>query len=328
MSERVFCTSCSPDTTGLQVTLGTDYGASATSLPAADFFVITWVDHETEALAKVLGGGKYYFNSLTGNNFTKLKIAGLPTPEGMDCQGYFMEIKINGKSVICFSSNFHPKFNPTEAAETATFFKGITKKGSSTNYGCIITSGTAGGVWSNMDVGDVAVAVKARFGLLVEPASLSSLPVFNSAISPAGSNTAPGGANWFDYANQHYIAPGTCVTTGLHSTGGRQAAGKPQIYYQETGANKLCAITDTEMSNGHSSEGTDITKYRTMGSVLEENDAFLAQAWSQIGFTNWVSIRNISDLPNTTNKEQYQQFGYCSSLNGAYAIWAFIMGHS
>jgi nucleoside phosphorylase len=310
-------------TTGLRVTLGTDYGASATSLPAADFFVITWVDHETGGLAKVLGGGKYTFNSLDGNNFTKLKMNGQAIPEGMDCQGYFMEVKVNGKTVVCFSSNFHPKFNTTEAAQTETFFKAIAK-----NFGCIITSGTAGGVWSNMDVGDVAVAVKARFGLLVIPDSLKTLPVFTSTVSPVGNSSAPGGLNWFDYANQHYLAQGTCVTSGLHSTGGRKATSKPVIYYQETGTHKLCAITDTEMSNGHSTEGTYLTQYRTMGSSLEENDAFLAQAWSQIGFTNWVSIRNVSDLPNTTNQEQYTQFGYCSSINGAYAIWAFIMGHS
>ena len=327
MSDRVFCANCQPTTTGLQVTAGPDHGPTASALPPADFLVITWIDHETQALAEVLGGGKYQFSSLTANNFTKLIVKGLPIPEGMDCQGYFCAVTVAGKSVICFSSNFHPKLSVAEAAQTATFFKGITMKGNTANYGCIITSGTAGGVWSTMDVGDVAVAVQARFGLLVEPATLKNLPVYTSAISPVGSNTAPGGINWFTYANQHYLAAATCVITGLHSTGGRKATGKPTIYFQATGTNKLCTITDTEMANGHSTEDSYLAQYRTMGSCLEENDAFLAEAWNQIGFKNWVSIRNVSDLPNTTNPEQFSQFGLCSSLNGAYAIWAINMGH-
>lgn len=325
MSDRVYCANCKADTAGLQVTAGTDYGASATSLPAADFLVITWIDHETEALANVLGAGKS-FTTLNANNFTKLKMAGLALPEGTDCQGYFIEVKVNGKSVVCFSSNYHPKFSSTEAAQTEAFFKSITKKGAAANFGTIITSGTAGGVWSNMDVGDVAVAVKARYGLLV-PDNLKNLPVYASSVSPIGNKTAPGGIDWFAYANQHYIANATCVVSGLHSSGGRSASAKPQIYYQETGTHKLCTITDTAMSNGHSTEDSYLTQYRTMGSTLEENDAFLAQAWDQIGFNNWVSIRNVSDLPNTTNKEQFSQFGVCSSMNGAYAVWAFIMGH-
>src|SRR5580658_7312456 len=144
MSDRVYCANCNPDTSGLQVALGKDYGTNAGSLPTADFLVITWVDHETEALAQVLGGGKWYFNSINGNNFTKLIVNGLPVPEGMDCQGYFVEVTVNGKSVICFSSNFHPKLSPTEAAQTAAFFKAVAMNGSNANYGCIITSGTAG----------------------------------------------------------------------------------------------------------------------------------------------------------------------------------------
>jgi hypothetical protein len=187
--------------------------------------------------------------------------------------------------------------------------------------------GTSGGVWSDMDVGDVAVAVKARFGLLVKPTTLTNLPVFTSSIDPIGSLSAPGGSNWYDYANKICFAKGKCVIQGLHSTGGRIATSQPLIYYQETGTNKLCAITDTEMSNGHSTEGSYLAKYRIMGSALEENDSFLAEAWDQIGFTSWVSIRNVSDLPNTSNKEQFAQYRYCSSINGAYAIWAFIMGH-
>lgn len=329
MSDKVYCLNCAPNTAGLKVTLGQDYGATATSLPPADFLVITWVDHETGALASVLGCGKYHFDSLsaTGNNFTRLKMKGQPMPEGMDCQGYFIEVMINGKSVICFSSNFHPKFSANDASQTQAFYKAIAMKNNKPNYGCIITSGTAGGVWSSMDVGDVAISVKARYGLLVKPASLSKLPVYTSAMDIIGNSTAPGGGNWFDYANKQYLAKAACVTGGLLSTGGRTKKSQPLIYYQETKSNILCTITDTEMSNGHTSEGLDINKYRTMGSMLEENDSFLAQAWNQIGFENWVSIRNVSDLPTTKNAEQYTQFGYCSSINGAYAVWAFIMGH-
>jgi hypothetical protein len=71
-----------------------------------------------------------------------------------------------------------------------------------------------------------------------------------------------------------------------------------------------------------------IATYRTLGATLDENDAYVASALKAVSFTNWVSIRNVSDLPcAASSDDQYDRFGYCSSICGAYASWAFIMGH-
>jgi hypothetical protein len=83
------------------------------------------------------------------------------------------------------------------------------------------------------------------------------------------------------------------------------------------------------VTNSHISEDecSKIGTYRAMGATLDENDAYVAEACEAIGFQNWVSIRNVSDLPCSTNKNQYDTYGFCSSINGAYAVWAFVMGH-
>jgi hypothetical protein len=53
----------------------------------------------------------------------------------------------------------------------------------------------------------------------------------------------------------------------------------------------------------------------------------VASALKSVSFSKWVSIRNVSDLPSPSNSDdQYDRFGQCSSICGAYAIWAFIMG--
>ena len=69
-----------------------------------------------------------------------------------------------------------------------------------------------------------------------------------------------------------------------------------------------------------------IATYRTLGGTLDENDAYVAEALEAVGFSNWASIRNVSDLPGALD-DQYDQFGTCSSIYGAYALWAFVMGH-
>lgn len=66
----------------------------------------------------------------------------------------------------------------------------------------------------------------------------------------------------------------------------------------------------------------------TAGATLDKNDAHLDVALKVMRLCNRDSIRNESALPyGSSSDDQYDRFGYCSSIAGAYAIWEFTMGH-
>ena len=317
----IYCTSC-PVTTAVNLELAAAAPSThpVSVLPKANFLAITWTESETGAMAVVFGGGKYNFKPLSNNNYTPLVIPGMALPSGATCHAHFFQATVGGKSVVCMKSEFHPK---SETAATTLFFEKILGSAPHPNFGCLITSGTAGGLGANLDVGDVVVTNQARYGLTLPPAKQAL--VFNGASNILGSNPPAGYATWFDYATEKIIQADACVNSGLLTSGGRKSSSpKPAIYYQPSGGDPTDIVTDERDST---LECTQIAAYRKLGATVDENDAYVAEACKAVGFQNWISIRNVSDLPCTTNQNQYTEFGYCSSINGAYAVWAFVMGH-
>jgi len=62
--------------------------------------------------------------------------------------------------------------------------------------------------------------------------------------------------------------------------------------------------------------------------VPQPSTTVVSAALKAVGFTEWISIRNVSDLPCApSSDDQYDRFQLCSSISGAYAVWAFLMGH-
>jgi len=173
-------------------------------------------------------------------------------------------------------------------------------------------------------VGDVVVSNSARFGLTmtIEQQAL----IFTGLADIQGKNPPAGSATWYDYVNANVLATDSCLSSGLGGVGGRSASsGKPKIYYQAPSGSLTDVVTNSRITDD---ECGRISTYRTLGATLDENDAYVASALKAVGFQNWVSIRNVSDLPcASSSDDQYDRFGQCSSIAGAYAIWAFIMGH-
>jgi kumamolisin len=314
------CTSCQATTAvDLKLTVSPPKNAVVSSLPAADFIAITWTQPETEAAAQVFGKGQYKFLGADNNNFTPLFFPGLTKPEGEQYHGHFMQVTVNGKTLICLKSEFHPKVQPSE---TTLFFERLVGSSSKPNFRCLITSGTSGGIWSSLDLGDVVVTNSARFGLTmtVEQRAIS----FTGLSDILGTNAPAGFATWYDYVNANILATDSCLNSGLSAPGGRAASGKPSIYYKAPGGGLTDVVTNSRITDD---ECGRISTYRTLGATLDENDAYVASALKAVGFQNWVSIRNVSDLPcAASSDDQYDRFGQCSSICGAYAIWAFIMG--
>jgi len=316
------CSTCQATTAvDLQLTVSAPSTATVSAVPKADFIIITWTAAETQAMALVFGKGAYHFEGQDDTNFTPLLFNDLAAASGEKFHGHFFQAKVNGKSVICMKSEFHPKVQP---AETTLFFERLVGTSSARNVGIVITSGTSGGIWQQLDLGDVVVTNTARFGLTMpqeqQALLLTGLPNITGGDAPTGYGT------WYDYVNAEILAKDQCLKSGLISQGGRNSAnGTPSIYYKPAGINLTDVVTNSRISDD---ECGKIATYRTLGATLDENDAYVASALKAVTFSNWVSIRNVSDLPcAASSDDQYDRFGYCSSICRAYAIWAFIMRH-
>jgi hypothetical protein len=318
---KTLCKECPVTTVDLRLSVGGPSPEKVAVLPKADFLVITWTEAEAGALALVFGDGHYSFQTAVDNNFTPLLLAGMAWPSGATFHGYFFQVNVNGKSVVCLKSEFHPKF---QTAATTLFLEKIIGSGASPNFKYVVTSGTAGGIWAKLDVGDVVVTNRARYGMTL-PKEKQLLSPFNGTNNVIGGNAPSGYASWYDYATTVIIQNDQCVNRNLMTPGGRKAAsGNPAICYRPNGPEPTDVVTNSRMRRDECSQ---IDTYRKMGATLDENDAYVAEACEAIGFQDWVSIRNVSDLPCSTNGSQYDTYGFCSSINGAYAIWAFVMGH-
>jgi kumamolisin len=318
----VQCKSCKSTTAiDLKLTIPPPSTAVVSSLPAADFIAITWTEAETEAAAQVFGVGQYKFLTGADNNFTPLLFPNLVKPSRENYHAHFMQVTVNGKKLILLKSEFHPK---VQASETTLFFERLVGPGSGQHFKCLITSGTAGGIWASLDLGDVIVTNQARFGLTMTAEQQSLL--FTGLADIVGSNPPAGFATWYDYVNSKVLATDTCLNSGLTAAGGRAASsGKPLIHYKAPSGSLTDIVTNSRITDD---ECGRISTYRTIGATLDENDAYVASALKAVDFNNWVSIRNVSDLPCApSSDDQYDRFGQCSSICGAYAIWAFIMGH-
>jgi hypothetical protein len=317
----VQCSTCQATTAvDLKLNVSEPSKAVVAAVPKSDFVVITWTAAETQAMALVFGKGLYKFDGQDSNNFTPLLFSDLTKPSGEQYHAHFFRATVNGKSVLCLKSEFHPKLQPSE---TTLFFERLVGASSTRNVGTVITSGTAGGIWASLDLGDVVVTNKARFGMTM-PKEQQAL-TFTGVANIVGNNAPTGYGNWYDYVNAEILKKDSCLSSGLISTGGRKSTSAPSIYYKPIGSSLTDVVTNSRITDD---ECGRLAAYRKLGATLDENDAYVASALKAVSFANWVSIRNVSDLPcAASSDDQYDRFGYCSSICGAYAIWAFVMGH-
>jgi nucleoside phosphorylase len=343
-SEKLACKPCTVNITGLNILPAqpvqtNKVQATTLTLPPADYLVVTWTEAETSSMAKVLGGGQYFFSAMTesGNNFIPLCIdtTTLPLPVGVgelsasdvQCHAFYFTTKVGGKSIICLKSNFHPKKEFTAGkfgVPMQNFFKWLV---ANNNFKFILTTGTSGGIWPNMDVGDVAVCNTARYDPNEVQLINTGKPktIFTSAVGNLP-GTLTGGKNQFDILTANINAYASCAISTMAAQRKPANGSIPKIFYQPlsgTGPNTVISDINFDMEKTN----VDNNNYKTMGAVFDNNDAFVAEACENAGYHNWVSIRNISDLPGVGSDATYDKYQDCSSIIGALAACAFIVGH-
>lgn len=291
-------------------------------LPTAEVLVVTWTVDEGHALSRVLTPGKDSRNDYRPytHNYSTISSKmrkGCPALEEKRLGAYWTA-KIAGKKVVVFKSDSHlsqdtkklPKNGKTLPNEDV--WKQLIDE---VEPKLVITTGTAGGIGTQCEVGDVVVSPIVRFDCIKW---LKSEP----------------------YHDAHYQA-GAPKTKYLAQAKALFKANAGQLPKDNTRPPKILRSSDVASSvltTDFFGFDTSDNHYglKGLGDVSEMGDAVLGRVASQMG-TNaprWIAVRNVSDpqiKAEGTLKEQaqvaahiYKGFGRWSSVCSAIVCWALI----
>ena len=297
-------------------------GSGNGPLPKADVLVVTWTVDEGHALSRVLTPGKDSRNDYLSytHNFATIKSKmrkGCPALNAKRL-GAFWTTTIGGKKVVVFKSDSHlsqdtkklPKKDGTLPNEDV--WKQIIDE---VKPKLVITTGTAGGIGTQCEVGDVIVSPIVRFDCIKW---LKSEPFHDASYKDSAPKTKfLTKAKTLFKANAGQLPPDNK---------------RPPKIVRSTGLASSVLTTDFfgfDTSNNY-------YKLRGLGDVSEMGDAVLGLATSKMGAAapRWVAVRNVSDpqiKAEGTLRQQaavaaqiYKGFGRWSSVCSAIVCWALI----
>jgi hypothetical protein len=296
----------------------------AGALPKADVLVVTWTVDEGHALSRVLTPGKDSRNDYASYKHNFATIAkkmrkGCPALQAGRL-GAFWTTTIGKKKVVVFKSDSHMS-QDTKAAPKAgqtlpneDLWRQIVTE---VDPALVITTGTAGGIGKECEVGDVVVSPVVTFDcqkwLKKEPfhaASFKNKPV---KIKNAARLKKLIAVNAGQLPPDNTRPPKVITTTT-----------------KKTGAVLTTDFFGFDTSNNHYG-------LQGLGAVSEMGDAILGLLATRPGnpVRAWVAVRNVSDpqiKSEGTLKEQahaaaqiYKGFGRWSSVCSALVCWALIV---
>ena len=291
------------------------------ALPRADVLVVTWTVDEGHALSRVLTPGKDSRNDYVSykRGFKKITAKmrkGCPALQAGRLGAYWTT-KIGAKQVVVFKSDSHLSQDvkkapgPGETLPNEDVWAQIIDEVKPT---LVITTGTAGGIGRQCEVGDVIVSPVVRFDcqnwLKKEPFHASSY-----RSRPVTTNFAT--AKRLFKANAGQLPPDN---------------GRPPKVVKAT-STSACVVT-TDFFGFDTSD--DHYHLQGQGAVSEMGDAILGLLGSRPSahIPRWVAVRNVSDpqiKSEGTLRDQAQQaaliykgFGRWSSVCSAIVCWALI----
>jgi nucleoside phosphorylase len=337
--------------------------ANTAALPKADVVVITWTVAENDGLADVLtpGFGRrqwYYYRRHFDDKYASQIREGAPADKSRRLASYF-PTRIKNQRVLCMKSELHLNQDgkPLNADGTPgsgkTGFATLPVKDlfrqiiEETEAKLIITTGTAGGVFVDHDLGDVVLTRGAKFRLQDEFAKepfnafdksgaqfTSDWDVPTAMFTPARKLMEQFAKNLAEPAfappTKRYPFPGPPIEARKNV---------PDIKLDGSGdLPKFHPMLTTDFFEfGTSSNGLE-----QEGSAVEMGDAVLAMVCEEMTDPpRWLIARNLSDpqingdLPRTPRSRDmqalwavwyYEKYGYWTSVNGALACWAVIAG--
>lgn len=292
-------------------------GGSDNPLPQADVLVVTWTVDEGHALSRVLTPGKDSRNDYVSytHNFatiSKKMRAGCPALQAKRLGAYWTTT-IGGKSVVVFKSDSHMS-QDGPGLPNIDVWRQIVEE---VRPALVITTGTAGGIGTEFEVGDVIVSPVVRFDCTAK--------FKNKAFSQANYTSTAAKATYFTTAKALFKANSDQLP--------KDNTRPPKIYRVKPTMLASSVVT-TDFFGFDTSDNH--YKLQGLGFVSEMGDAVLGLVASQLDQApRWLAIRNVSDPQINANgltlKEQgtiaaqiYKGFGRWSSVCSAIACWASI----
>jgi hypothetical protein len=287
-------------------------------LQRADVLVVTWTVDEGHALSRVLTPGKDSHNDYlpyTHNYATisKKMRKGAPALEAK-CLGTYWTTTIGRKSVVVFKSNSHISQDGPQLPNIDIWRQIIQE----VKPALVITTGTAGGIGKQFEVGDVIVSAVVRFDCI---AKFKKQP-----FAQAHYSSSPAKQGKFAVAKTLF------------------KANAAQLPKDNTRPPKIVTVVPSALSSSVVTTdffGFDTSdnhfKLQGLGDVSEMGDAILGLVTSGMGKSapRWLAIRNVSDpqiKAEGTLKQQeqvaaqiYKGFGRWSTVCSAITCWASIV---
>ena len=297
-------------------------GTGSGPLPKADVLVVTWTVDEGHALSRVLTPGKDSRNDYLSytHNFAAISSKMRKGSPALNANrlGAYWTTRIGGKKVVVFKSDSHlsqdtkklPTGNGTLPNEDV--WKQIIEE---VNPKLVITTGTAGGIGKDCEVGDVIVSPIVRFDCLKW---LKSEPFHDADYQDGAPKT-----KFFAKAKTLFKANSGQLP--------KDNTRPPKIVRSTELA---ASVLTTDFFGFDTSD--DHYGLKGLGDVSEMGDAVLGLVMSKIGAgaPRWVAVRNVSDpqiKAEGTLRQQaqvaaqiYKGFGRWSTVCSAIVCWALI----
>jgi purine-nucleoside phosphorylase len=289
-------------------------------LPQMDYVVVTWTVEEARCLADTLTPGYasktdwYPYAHKFTSDYVPIIRKGAPALYSQRLGSWFPTV-IAGKRVACFKSELHMSQDGPKLP-IAMLWQQIIEEA---RPKLIITTGTAGGIGPNIELGDVALAAKVRFDC---KRTFKSRP-FATTAYPCS----------------------TVRTTSLHSAASLfkanadhlpSASRPPQIWRSKTAKVPVPDVVTTDFFAFDDTSNT--FALQGLGAAVEMGDAVLGMVIEQLGSKapKWAAVRNASDPEidsnGLTEKEAatkaaqiYEKFGYWTTIPSAITCWALIL---
>lgn len=295
-------------------------------LPAADVLVVTWTVDEGHALSRVLTPGKDSRNDYVPytRNFAQISKGMVPTCPARQAKrlGAYWTGKIGAMTMVVFKSESHmsqdTKGVPTPAADKIPDLLMWKQLIDDVQPKLVITTGTAGGIGKQFEVGDVVVSPAVNFFCKKAFKKLDN--VSSSSVAVNRKNFSK--AKTLFKANADRLPPDNTRAPG--------------ITVVAPGDLKACVVT-TDFFGFDTSD--DHFGLQGHGDVSEMGDAIVGLLANETKtakqvFPRFVAVRNVSDpqiKAEGTIKDQanvaahiYKAFGRWSSVCSAIVCWALI----
>jgi len=249
-------------------------------LPECDYLIITRTVAEALALSDILTPGYrsktdwYFYTHLFNTDYKPILKGGAPSLKSKRLGSWFIT-KIGSKTAMCFKSELHLARDGSKLPVRLLWKQLINE----VKPKLVITTGTAGAVGKNIQLGDVVVSRNARFDC---NRTFKNQPfnnkVFTSPISIPTKN--------FNIANSKLLP--------VNADKLPQAARAPKIIYKTSSAIKKIDVVTTDFFAYDNT--TNTFQLQSLGSAVEMGDALLGLACADLGAAAppYLAVRNAS----------------------------------